>query len=37
MVDHREFIVFDKAQVVPIAVVTYRHSATCKCARCCNS
>jgi hypothetical protein len=34
IVDHREYVVFDKAQAVPIAVVTYRHSAACKCSRC---
>ncbi len=36
VVDYREYIVFDKAQAVPIAVVTYRHSLACKCSRCSN-
>ena len=36
VVDHREYIVFDKAQAVPIAVVTYRHNHSCKCSRCSN-
>ncbi len=36
VVDHREYVVFDKAQAVPIAVVTYRHRPSCKCSRCCS-
>ena len=34
VVDHREYIVFEKAQMVPIAIVTYRHAPSCKCSRC---
>jgi hypothetical protein len=30
-VDHPEYIVFEKAQALPIAVVTYQHSASCRC------
>ncbi len=33
-VDHPEYIVFKEAQAVPIAVVTYRHKASCRCSRC---
>jgi hypothetical protein len=33
-VDHREYVVFKEAQAVPLAVVTYRHAASCRCARC---
>ncbi len=33
-VDHREYVFFDKAQAVPIAVVTYRHKPSCMCSRC---
>ena len=34
VVDHPEYIVFDNAQALPIAAVTYRHAATCACCRC---
>ena len=33
-VDHREYVVFDQVQAVPIAVVTYRHAPGCACSRC---
>ncbi len=35
-VDHREYVVFDKAQALPLAVVTYRHRPSCACSRCSN-
>ena len=31
VVDHHEYIVFDKAQALPIATVTYSHKANCQC------
>jgi hypothetical protein len=29
-VDHPEYIVFEKAQALPIAAVTYRHAGACR-------
>jgi hypothetical protein len=36
VVDHPEYVIFDKAQALPIAVVTYQHTSSCRCCRCSN-
>lgn len=36
LVDSREFVVYDPAQALPVAVVTYRHADACACCRCSN-
>ena len=33
-VDHPEYVVFEREQALPLAAVTYRHAAACRCARC---
>ena len=34
VVDHAEYVVFERDQALPIAAVTYRHAAACACCRC---
>jgi hypothetical protein len=36
LIDSRELVVFDPAQALPVAVVTYRHADACACSRCSN-
>ena len=36
VVEHPEYVVFHEAQALPLAAVTYRHAAACRCARCVN-
>ena len=33
-VDHREYIVYDRAQAVPEYRIWYRHAAGCECSKC---
>ena len=34
LMDSREFVVFDPARALPVAVVSYRHADGCECSRC---
>jgi hypothetical protein len=36
LLDSREWVVFDPAQALPVAVVSYRHADACACCRCVN-
>jgi hypothetical protein len=36
LLDSREFVLYDPAQALPVAVVTYRHADGCACSRCSN-